>query len=187
MSAERRVGAAREVVWAALNDPEVLRESIPGCESIEMVDDQAFAAAVIAKVGPMKARFSGKLQLSDIDPPNRYRISGEGQAGSAGFARGSAEVSLEADGDGTLLKYQVDASVGGRLAQIGSRLVDAAARKMADDFFSRFDALVSSNQTRTAEAAGTSEATPMAGLSPIVWVPILIVAATALTVGISYW
>jgi hypothetical protein len=143
MSAEQRVPATQQVVWEALNDPEVLRRSIPGCESVERTGDNELAAAVTAKVGPVKARFNGKIILNDIDPPSGYRLAGEGDGGAAGFAKGGATVTLEPDGDATLLKYEVEATIGGKLAQIGSRLVDAAARKMADDFFSRFNEIVS--------------------------------------------
>lgn len=143
MSAEQRIPASQEVVWRALNDPEVLRRSIPGCESVERIGDDQFAAAVTAKVGPVKARFDGKIALTDIDPPRGYRLNGAGHGGPAGFAKGGATVILEPEGDATLLKYEVEATVGGKLAQLGSRLIDAAARKMADDFFKRFNDIVS--------------------------------------------
>jgi len=142
MTGEYRIAAPRERVWAALNDPEILKQAIPGCEEIDKLSDTEMQAKVTAKVGPVKARFAGKVTLSDLDPPNGYRISGEGQGGVAGFAKGGADVRLEADGDATLLSYTVNATVGGKLAQIGSRLIDQTARKMADDFFARFAALV---------------------------------------------
>ena len=138
MTGEFRIPAPRERVWASLNDPEILKASIPGCESIEKVSENEFAAKVTAKVGPVKATFGGKVTLSDLDPPQSYTISGQGQGGAAGFARGSAKVRLaEADGE-TFLSYTVEAHVGGKLAQVGSRLIDATAKKMAGDFFSRF-------------------------------------------------
>lgn len=143
MSAERRVAASQQAVWNALNDPDVLRRSIPGCESVEKIGDNELAAAVTAKVGPVKTRFQGRIVLSDIDPPRGYRLAGEGEGGAAGFAKGHATVALEPDGDATQLKYDVEATVGGKLAQVGSRLVDAAARKFADDFFSRLNEIVS--------------------------------------------
>ncbi|MHA1566561.1 MAG: SRPBCC family protein, partial [Alphaproteobacteria bacterium] len=141
MTGEYRIAASREAVWEALNDPEVLKQCIPGCESVDKTSDTTFSAKVTAKVGPVKAKFSGDVTLSDLDPPNGYRISGEGKGGPAGFAKGGATVKLEEDGDGTLLKYEVKATVGGKLAQIGSRLIDATARKMATEFFSNFAAL----------------------------------------------
>jgi|SRR5690554_4373385 len=143
MSGEQRIPAPRSVVWEALNDPEVLKASIPGCESLERNEaGDGFDAKVRAKVGPVNARFGGTVVLSDINPPESYTISGEGKGGSAGFARGSAKVQLTEDGSATLLSYAVEARVGGKLAQLGSRLIDGTARKMADDFFSRFSEIV---------------------------------------------
>jgi uncharacterized protein len=138
MHGERRIPASREAVWARLNDPETLKECIPGCQSVEKLSDTEFTAKVTAKVGPVKANFAGKVTLSDLDPPSGYTISGEGTGGVAGFAKGGARVTLEEDGEETVLRYGVQAQVGGKLAQIGSRLIDATARKMADQFFSRF-------------------------------------------------
>lgn len=152
MSGEYRIAAPREVVWAALNDPEILRQAIPGCDSIDKTSDTDMTAKVTAKVGPVRASFEGKVTLSDLDPPNGYRISGEGKGGPAGFAKGGANVRLEQDGDGTLLKYDVDATVGGKLAQLGARLIDGTARKMAADFFARFGEIVA------AQAAGGAPA-----------------------------
>lgn len=142
MTGQYRIEAPRERVWEALNDVEVLRACIPGVEEIEKTSDTAFTAKVKAKVGPVSARFAGEVTLSDLDPPNGYTIRGEGKGGAAGFAKGGAKVSLSDDGDATLLAYDVDAQVGGKLAQIGSRLIDGTAKKMADDFFSRFAAQV---------------------------------------------
>ncbi|MDR3530123.1 MAG: carbon monoxide dehydrogenase subunit G [Rhodopila sp.] len=138
MTGERRIPAPRQTVWEALNDPEVLKASIPGCESLEKLSDDQMKATAAVKVGPISARFTGKVQLSDIDPPNGYRISGEGQGGVAGFAKGGANVALVDDGADTLLSYQVNAQVGGKLAQLGGRLIDATAKQMADAFFDRF-------------------------------------------------
>ncbi len=121
MSGEYRIPAPREEVWAALNDPEVLRKSIPGAESVNKIADDEFEAVAKAKVGPVSARFKGKVKLTDIDPPNGYTISGEGNGGAAGFAKGSARVTLTEADDGTLLAYTVNAQVGGKLAQIGQR------------------------------------------------------------------
>jgi carbon monoxide dehydrogenase subunit G len=146
MHGERRIPAPREAVWARLNDAETLKNCIPGCQEIEKTSDTEFAAKVRAKVGPVSANFSGKVTLGDLDPPNGYTISGEGQGGVAGFAKGSAKVSLDEEGGETVLRYGVQAQVGGKLAQIGSRLIDASARKMADDFFTRFVAVFSPSQ-----------------------------------------
>jgi hypothetical protein len=142
-------------VWEALNDPEILKQSIPGCEEIEKLSDNQLAAKVTAKVGPVKARFGGKVTLSDLDPPNGYKITGEGSGGAAGFAKGGATVRLVDDGDGTKLNYVVEAHVGGKLAQIGSRLIDATARKMAEEFFTRFSGIVGGAQAPA--PSGTAE------------------------------
>jgi carbon monoxide dehydrogenase subunit G len=142
MTGEERIEASREAVWAALNDAEVLKECIPGCESLEKLSDTEMAAKVRLKVGPVSATFSGKVTLSDIDAPNGYRIAGEGAGGAAGFAKGSATVRLIEDGTGTILKYEVKADVGGKLAQLGGRLIDATARKLAGEFFGKFGEVV---------------------------------------------
>ena len=144
MTGEFRLHAQPSKVWDALNDPEVLRQSIPGCESLEKISNTELKAIVKAKVGPVSASFKGAVTLSDLDPPNGYRISGEGSGGAAGFAKGGAIVRLQPDGTGTLLSYDVDATVGGKLAQIGQRLIDGTAKKMADDFFANFAAAVDS-------------------------------------------
>ena len=157
MTGEVRLPAPRETVWRALNDPQILKQSIPGCEEIQKTSDTEMTARVSAKVGPVSAKFTGKVTLSDLDPPNGYTISGEGQGGVAGFAKGGAQVSLRDDGGGTMLSYKVNAQVGGKLAQIGSRLIDATARKMADDFFTRFASVVG------AGAAPAAPAGPPAG------------------------
>lgn len=139
MAGEYHLPAGRATVWAALNDTGMLHRCIPGCEELERLSDTELAAKVKVKIGPVSARFAGRVTLSDIDAPNGYRISGEGQGGAAGFGKGGALVTLEeADDGGTLLKYRAEATVGGKLAQIGSRLVQGAARKLADDFFAAF-------------------------------------------------
>jgi len=154
MTGSHRIEAPRERVWAALNDPEVLRQCIPGCEEVQKLSDTEFTARVNAKVGPVSARFNGKVTLSDLDPPQGYKIAGEGSGGAAGFGKGGATVRLEEDGPAaTLLTYEAHAQVGGKLAQLGSRLVDGTARKMADDFFSRFSALVGAAAPAEPEAA----------------------------------
>ena len=138
MTGNQHIEAPRDVVWAALNDVEVLRQSIPGCQSIEKVSDTEMNAKVTLKVGPVKATFIGKVTLSDLDPPNGYKISGQGDGGVAGFAKGGATVKLAPKNGGTLLSYNVDAQIGGKLAQLGQRLVNGAAKKVADDFFANF-------------------------------------------------
>lgn len=163
MTGQYRIEAPRQAVWEALNDVEVLRACIPGVEEIEKTSDTEFTAKVKAKVGPVSARFAGAVTLSDLDPPNGYTISGEGKGGAAGFAKGGAKVRLEEDGAGTLLNYDVEAKVGGKLAQIGSRLIDGTAKKMADDFFSRFAETVGG---APAEAAAAEAPAPAAAPAP---------------------
>jgi carbon monoxide dehydrogenase subunit G len=139
MNGEVQLAASRNTVWKMLNDPEVLRNCIPGCESLQKLSDSEFEAIAVNKVGPVKARFKGKVQLLDLDAPNGYRIVGEGDGGIAGFAKGGAAVTLE-DGEGgtTILKYDVEAQIGGKLAQLGQRLVNGVAKKLADKFFEHF-------------------------------------------------
>ncbi len=139
---EYRIAAPREKVFAALNDPAVLQACIPGCESLEKTSDTEMTAKVRMRIGPVSAAFSGKVTLSDIDPPNGYRISGEGQGGAAGFAKGGAVVKLREEGGETVLNYEVDAQVGGKIAQVGARLIEGTARKLADEFFGTFAAMV---------------------------------------------
>ena len=139
MSGEQLVPASQADTWAALNDPEILKACVPGCESIERLADNEYQMLMVARIGPVSAKFKGKLSLSDLKPPHSYAIAFEGQGGAAGFGKGSAQVQLAPDGDGTKLSYQVKANVGGKLAQIGSRLVDAAARKISQDFFNAFN------------------------------------------------
>ena len=138
MTGEETIPVPRATVWRALNDPEVLRQCIPGCESITKSSDTEMEAVVVAKVGPVKARFTGNVELSDLDPPNGYRISGEGKGGLAGFASGGADIKLTDAPEGTLLSYDVDAKIGGKLAMLGSRLIDGYARSMAEQFFAKF-------------------------------------------------
>jgi uncharacterized protein len=142
MSSERRLVASRQAVWAALNDADVLKQCIPGCESLERLSDTEMTAKVKLEIGPVHATFTGKVTLSDLDPPNGYRLSGEGTGGIAGHARGGATVRLCDDGEGTLMIYEAQAEVGGRLAQLGGRLIDSAAKKLADQFFEKFAGLV---------------------------------------------
>ena len=143
MSDSQRIPASKEKVWAALNDPAILKQCIPGCEALEMSSPTEMTATVVFRVGPVKATFGGKVTLSDLDPPNSYRISGEGSGGVAGFAKGGATVRLEPEGpDATVLHYEVDAQIGGKLAQLGSRLIDSTAKKLAGQFFASFGEVV---------------------------------------------
>ncbi len=146
MSGERHIPAPRQKVWEALNDTEVLRGCIPGCETLERTAEHDMKATATIKIGPISARFNGKIHLTDIDAPNSYRISGEGQGGVAGFAKGGANVRLSDEGPFTLLSYDVKAQVGGKIAQLGARLIDATSKQMADVFFDRFTAEVSGPQ-----------------------------------------
>jgi len=153
MTGEYRIPAPRDTVWKALNDPEVLRASIPGCEELSQVSPTELTAKVTAKVGPVKQKFSGDVHLENINAPASYTLRGEGK-GTAGFAKGSADVQLEEDGDETVLRYQAHADIGGKLAQLGSRLVQGSAKKMADDFFTNFvQQVTDSHQETTAAAA----------------------------------
>lgn len=138
MSGAFDLEAKQEVVWEKLNDPEVLKACIPGCQSLDKTSDTSFSAVAKMKVGPVTATFKGKVQLTDLDPPHGYRISGEGEGGVAGFAKGGAMVRLEAIPEGTRLTYEVEANIGGKLAQLGSRLINGVAKKMADQFFEKF-------------------------------------------------
>ena len=140
MSGEYQIAAPREVVWQKLNDTETLKACIPGCESLEKLSDTEFQAVAVNRIGPVKAKFKGKVKLTDLDPPNGYKISGEGDGGIAGFAKGGATVGLTEKDGGTLLTYNVEAQIGGKLAQIGQRLVNGAAKKLADEFFQKFSA-----------------------------------------------
>lgn len=147
---EITIEAPREAVFAALNDADILRRSIPGCEELEKISDTQFKALVRAKVGPVRARFRGEVTLSDLNPPESYTLSGQGKGGAAGFARGEARIQLKADGDATLLSYDVSATVGGKLAQLGGRLIDNAAKKLAAEFFANFQKIVSSGPDEAA-------------------------------------
>lgn len=153
LTGERTIQAPRETVFAALNDPDILRQAIPGCESLEKTSEQSFDAVVTLKVGPVKAKFNGSVTLDDLNPPESYSLIGEGKGGAAGFASGKADVRLQEDGTGTLLTYKVQANLGGKIAQLGSRLVQGTANKLSGEFFSRFGELVDQKADATTETA----------------------------------
>jgi carbon monoxide dehydrogenase subunit G len=207
LTGDYRIEARRDVVWAALNDPEVLKACIPGCEELNKTSDTEFVAKVVAKIGPVKASFGGKVTLSDIDAPNGYTITGEGQGGAAGFAKGGAKVRLDSvdGGTATILHYAADAQIGGKLAQIGSRLVEGSARKLADEFFAAFAAQATAKASAipveatvlspeavpvvaAQESVGIAPATPeptKRGLSPWVWIGGLTVVVGAILAAVA--
>ena len=201
MTGERRIPAPRERVWQALNDPLVLKASIPGCDSLEKLSDTALRATASVRIGPISARFTGQVNLTDIDPPNFYRIAGEGQGGVAGFAKGGADVRLTDEGAATLLSYTVQAQVGGKMAQLGARLIDASARQMAEAFFTRFAAQLTpaappAEAPAEPPAAGPPAAAPLAApgtparaplLPPVAWIGIAVFLAIAVLLFGSYF
>jgi carbon monoxide dehydrogenase subunit G len=197
------IAASPQAVWDGLNDPEVLKSCIPGCETLEKTSPTDFVATVKLKIGPVSASFKGKVTLSEMDPPHRCRLTGEGAGGVAGFAKGDAEVVLTPEGEGTALTYTATANVGGKLAQIGQRLIDGAAKQIADDFFKRFSLAVmpplagdptteelegmtaTAPGVSSAEAAGLETPVPMGprqGLAPQIWVVGLIAVVVILLV-----
>jgi hypothetical protein len=192
MTGEYKIAAPRERVWAALNDPEILRKAIPGCEDIKKLSDTELEATAKAKIGPVSARFNGKVTLSDLNPPESYTLTGEGTGGAAGFAKGEAKVSLADDGGVTILRYSVKAIIGGKLAQLGQRLVDGAAKKMADEFFETFADLAGGRVPTPAEPSATpTPREPTAAVEdnlgakfgePPVWLPAAIIIGAILVV-----
>ncbi len=170
LSGEQRIAADRQAVWEALNDPDILRQCIPGCRALDREPDGSMRATVEIKIGPIGTRFQGAVTLSDIDAPNSYTITGNGQGGTVGHASGSARVRLTDDPAGTLLTHEVGVDVGGRLAQLGGPLIDATARQLADRFFRRFGELVASPAVASADEAGpprlTASASPAAETAP---------------------
>ena len=200
LTGEYRIPAPRETVWAALNNPDILKACIPGCEELNRTSDTELVAKVVAKIGPVKAAFGGKVTLSDLDPPNGYTITGEGQGGAAGFAKGGAKVRLEpADGGtATVLRYAADAQIGGKLAQIGSRLVEGTAKKLADEFFAAFAAQAAAiapaaplpaaapaaehlaTSQPVSQPAPTVASATSSGLSPVLWIIGLVVIVVAI-------
>ena len=202
LTGEYRIPAPRDDVWRALNDPNILKQCIPGCESVEKLSDTEFTAKVVLKIGPMSAKFSGKGTLSNLDPPKGYKITGEGQGGVAGFGKGTADVTLDEDGDATVLHYKAAAQVGGKMAQLGARLIDSTTKKLADEFFGKFAQVVSPaaapSPEEVPEAAGGAPVTPAKAPSssaagptpapesgrvkPVVWIPILVIV-----IAIIWW
>jgi uncharacterized protein len=173
MTGEYTIPAPREKVWDALNDPEVLAACIPGCQELNKDSDTELSATVKSKVGPVSATFKGKVTLSEIDPPNGYKISGEGTGGVAGFAKGGAEVKLTDAGDGTLLTYVATAQVGGKIAQIGSRLIDSTAKKMANEFFGKFaDMVGGAGAEAPVDAPAAAAPAPAAAAEPVAAEPV---------------
>jgi hypothetical protein len=182
VEAERHIPCPITTVWAALNDLDTLRASIPGCERLDRQEDGALTLVVRARVGPLQSTFHGRLRIADADPPHRCRLQGEGDA-AAGFARGEADVQLEEDGaGGTRLTYHVEATVGGKLAQLGQRLVDSAAREFAEVFFTQLASQLAADVASDdgGDGAAPGDSTRPRGLSPLVWVPGLILVTLAM-------
>lgn len=182
MNVERRIAAKPGRVWAALNNTEILKASIPGCESLEVTGENEFSAQVTTRIGPVKAKFHFIVTLSDLNPPHSYTINAQGQGGAAGFANGSAAVSLRPDGEETLLAYHARANIGGKLAQLGARLVDATAAKLAGEFFDNFNAAVAGPQGVGGQAAASPAATPALVIPQWVWL-----LALAVLAALGYW
>ena len=183
MTGEKIIKAPRQEVWDALNNAEQLEKAIPGAEKVEKVDENNLIATVKTKIGPISARFSGKIKLSDINPPISYVLTGEGTGGAAGFAKGEARITLEDIGQDTLLKYEVDARVGGKLAQIGQRLIDTAANKLADEFFGKFNEIINLDDKNITENL-PDKSSSYEGLSTLSWGIGLI---TLVTLAVVFW
>ncbi|HWI78429.1 MAG TPA: carbon monoxide dehydrogenase subunit G [Ramlibacter sp.] len=191
MEGSRVLAITQDQAWAALNDPEVLKASIPGCEKVEATGENRYAVVVAVKVGPLAAKFAGKIVLSEVNPPESYTLSFDGQGGAAGFGKGQAKVKLTPQGTGCELAYSATAQVGGKLAQVGQRLIDGVARSMAEDFFKRFDQEVQRRypqayaEAAAAQPAGSSQSTrepPARGVPGWLWV-----AGAVLLVALVWW
>jgi len=186
LQGERVIPASVDKTWAALNDPETLKACIAGCESLERTGDDSFSAVVAMRVGPVSARFKGNLQMTNIQPPNGYTINFDGQGGVAGFGKGSADVALTPDGANTLLKYNARATVGGKMAQVGARLIDAAAGKITDDFFKAFEAQLqpaaAPASADSAVVAATPEPARGSGIKTVWWLIGAVVVLAAIYV-----
>lgn len=186
MKAQQSIAAGRQQVWDALNDPEILRAAIPGCESFDSTGENRFSARITNRIGPVKAGFSFAIELDELDPPNSYLIKGKGQGGAAGFANGSARVTLADEGEGTRLEYTAKASVGGKLAQLGGRLIDGAANKLADQFFSRLSEEIA-NREPPAEESAEPETAANAADSGVISRPLVIGAILVAVALAVYW
>jgi carbon monoxide dehydrogenase subunit G len=186
MTGEQLIPLAQADVWRGLNDPEILKSCIAGCEAVDKTAENEYRIALTASVGPVKAKFTGKLSLSDLDPPNSYAIAFEGSGGAAGFAKGGAQVKLTTEGSATRLNYSAKANIGGKLAQIGSRLVDGVAQKMANDFFVKFNQVMGQSAGSTsAESASSAPSEPVAESE--LFNPIWIVGGTLVVMLIIWW
>lgn len=188
---DAQIPATPEAVWAGLNDPDVLRQSIPGCQSMEQTGEREFTATVVTKVGPVSATFRGKVELADLDPPHGYTLRGRGQGGPAGFAKGEARIRLTPEGDGTRLAYVADADIGGKIASVGGRLIQGVAKKTADDFFAGFGRVLT-GETEAAAAAPVSAtemvpAGPIAGHIPLVDRVAWLLVGLAFGIGVTLW
>lgn len=182
MQGSRTLAVSQQQAWDGLNDPEVLKASIPGCEKVERTGDHSFDVGVAVKVGPVAARFKGKITLADIRPPESYALTFDGQGGAAGFGKGTAQVRLAPQGPGCELSYSVKAQVGGKIAQVGQRLIDGVARSMAEDFFKRFEAEMQRRhptaQAATAASSAAAEPTPTR-IPAWIWITAVALAAAA--------
>lgn len=194
LTGEYTISASRDEVWAALNDPDVLKICVPGCEEMEKISDTQFVAKVTVKIGAVKTRMKGKVELSDIDAPNGYTIAGSGQSGVAGFAKGGARVSLvDAPGGGTILRYEAHTELGGKLAAVGSRVIQGIAKRMADDFFGAFARHLSGEEEAKPEPKSAMPAPAVGGPSPEFagdkglpdWVKHAIVSAISVAVAVT--
>lgn len=183
MTGEQLIPLAQKDVWRGLNDPEVLKSCIGGCETVEKTGENEYRIALTAAVGPVKAKFTGKLALSDLVPPTSYSIAFEGSGGAAGFAKGSAQVKLSTEGSSTRLNYSAKANIGGKLAQIGSRLVDGVAQKMANDFFVKFNSVMGESSSAGAPAAAQASKEE----TPELFNPLWIVGGTLAVMLVIWW
>jgi len=184
MHGEYRISAGREAVWEALNEPSVLKACLEGCESFDRISDTDFKAKMTTKVGPIKTRFSCSIQLSDLDPPSSYTLSGQGNGGAAGHARGTVKVSLAEGEGGTVLHYAVDASLRGKIGQLGARVVDNVARSMADKFFGKLSAMVDDAAEAAPEAV--PEEAPPPERKGLTWVHVVLIVAVIGAVAIGW-
>tara|TARA_B100000614_G_scaffold144299_1_gene128360 strand:- start:869 stop:1435 length:567 start_codon:yes stop_codon:yes gene_type:complete len=182
MNGEKVINASKQDVWDALNNPEKLKLAIPGAETVEKKDDNNLTATVKTKIGPISAKFTGNIILTNVNPPNSYTLTGEGTGGAAGFAKGSANVELLDVDDGTLLKYNVDANVGGKLAQIGQRLIETTANKLADDFFGKFNEILNPEIDKSEDSVIIDEKSK--GLSQTTWITILVILTS---LSLLFW